>query len=158
MVTTPKTIPAPVKKSKQLFLTDHLKRIPFVGMKKKGDVLYSFQLTDELKDCPNPEMQIAKAVIAYAPQFGINLITDNYYLPGVFKFEYYTELELNLGHTQRPKHCKLTKYINYFFEVIIKGDQVDLLIIQTGLEPQIMSNPKDWLLRIRGLEKYVPQS
>jgi hypothetical protein len=129
-------------------LEDIIKQIPFVSFLKKGECLATFKLPK----LDIPELEISKAIVNQGIINGINIVTDQYYIPILFESIYFVEIELRLGHAQRLKHTKLLQPIKYYVDVLIDNNEVKLLVLATDIEPQMLSNPKDWLARVRHLK------
>ncbi len=141
-----------LKPQYKLQLLDHIKNIAFVTFINQGQLLATFDLPEQLKGKPDAKAIISKALVLEAIGYGLNIVTDQYYMEHLFEFVYFSKIELTLGHTKRPKHCLLQQTINYYIEVIIEDNKVKLLVLNNDLEPQIISNPKDWLARIKHLK------
>jgi hypothetical protein len=129
-------------------LEDIIKKIPFVSFLQKGEYLATFKLPK----LDNPELEISKAIVNQGIIKGFNIVTDHYYLPKLFESVYFADIELRLGHAQRLKHTILLQPIKYYIDILIDNNQVKLLVLATDVEPQILSNPKDWLARVRHLK------
>jgi hypothetical protein len=147
-----------VTPNQKLQLLDYIKKIPFISCVEQQEVFATFELPVELLGNRDARTIISKALVLEAIAYGLNIVTDQYYMSHLFEFVYFSEAELLLGHTQRPKHCVLQQFINYYIDVIIENNQVKLLVVNNDLEPQILSNPTDWLARVRHLKSLRVQS
>jgi hypothetical protein len=147
-----------VTPNQKLQLLDYIKKIPFVSCVEQGEVFATFELPVELLGNSAAGTIISKALVLEAIAYGLNIVTDQYFMSHLFEFVYFSEAELLLGHSQRPKHCVLQQFINYYIDVIIENNQVNLLVVNNDLEPQILSNPTDWLARVRHLKSLRLQS
>jgi hypothetical protein len=143
-----KTKSKSVTKPQPQTLVDIIKKIPFVSYLEKGEYLATFKLPK----LDNPQLEISKALVLEGVINGHNIVTDQYHLEHLFESVYFTEHELRLGHVQRLKHTLLLKPIKYYIDVVIDKNQVKLLILATDIEPQMLSNPKNWLARVRHLK------
>jgi hypothetical protein len=99
----------------------------------------------------NTPLELASTIIKEANKKRITVVCNNIYPEGLFSPVYFTPIEKSLGHTRDIKTYQLNKAIQYCFNILDNGANIEVWLIKKSVQPQIMTDPSSFLHRLKCL-------